>query len=179
MQRTRISGTGFRGCRESAGPGGGNDSSKHGKARASRTPWESSKTKECQGSHHSGGKIKGRGARQAAARVADNGGAAGHKWWWSWAPCEQGRGGGRRRARKHDDQGRPRVVQKRRSEQGKEGNEDGAELRRRAEMMELGGTEHEARARQRRHGRRKQKLERELSARRDCRKPQGGSGAAG
>ena len=39
-------------------------------------------------------------------------------------------------ARKHDEQGHPRVVQKRRPEQGKEGDWDDAELRRGVEMME-------------------------------------------
>ena len=43
---------------------------------------------------------------------------------------------GGRWARKHDEQRHPRVVQKRRPEQGKEGDGDGAELRRGAEMME-------------------------------------------
>ena len=38
------------------------------------------------------------------------------------APREQGRGGGRHQGRKHAEQERPRVVQKRGLEQGKEGD---------------------------------------------------------
>ncbi|EMS60082.1 hypothetical protein TRIUR3_16642 [Triticum urartu] len=79
-----------RGCRESAKHGGGNSSSKHGKARAPTTPWACSKAKERRGSCHSRGKSGAQGARRAATQDTDRGVVVGHLWWWSRGSTQTG-----------------------------------------------------------------------------------------